>query len=45
MGWQHINLRGDYLWDASSSLGPDHYRSETAVTPWPTLPDVRVPSR
>ena len=27
VGWQHINLTGDYLWDADSSLGPDGFRS------------------
>jgi TnpA family transposase len=27
VGWQHINLTGDYLWDADSNLGPDGFRS------------------
>jgi Tn3 transposase DDE domain len=26
LGWQHINLTGDYLWDADASLGPDSFR-------------------
>ena len=26
LGWQHVNLTGDYLWDASSILGPDGFR-------------------
>jgi TnpA family transposase len=25
VGWQHINLTGDYLWDADASLGPDGF--------------------
>jgi hypothetical protein len=25
-GWQHINLTGDYLWDADAGLGPDGFR-------------------
>ena len=27
VGWQHINLTGDYLWDSDSNLGPDGFRS------------------
>ena len=26
VGWQHINLTGDYLWDADSHLAPDGFR-------------------
>jgi TnpA family transposase len=26
LGWQHINLTGDYLWDADSTFGPDGFR-------------------
>ena len=26
VGWQHINLTGDYLWDADAGLAPDGYR-------------------
>ena len=26
VGWQHINLTGDYLWDADAGLGPDGFR-------------------
>ena len=25
VGWQHINLTGDYLWDADAGLGPDGF--------------------
>src|SRR5262249_61300760 len=26
VGWQHINLTGDYLWDADTHLLPDGFR-------------------
>ena len=26
IGWQHINLTGDYLWDADTQLAPDGFR-------------------
>ena len=26
VGWQHINLSGDYLWDANTQLAPDGFR-------------------
>jgi TnpA family transposase len=26
LGWEHINLTGDYRWETSSSLGPDQFR-------------------
>ena len=26
VGWQHINLTGDYLWDADTRLTPDGFR-------------------
>ena len=26
VGWQHLNLTGDYLWGADASLGPDGFR-------------------
>jgi hypothetical protein len=26
LGWEHINLTGDYHWQASSTLGPDQFR-------------------
>ena len=26
LGWQHINLTGDYLWGADESFGPDGFR-------------------
>ena len=36
LGWQHLNLTGDYLWGADASLGPDGFRplrSKTANLP------------
>ena len=27
VGWQHINLTGDCLWDADTEIGPDGYRA------------------
>ena len=27
LGWEHINLTGDYHWEADQTLGPDQYRS------------------
>ena len=26
LGWQHINLTGDYLWDADAAIGPSGFR-------------------
>jgi TnpA family transposase len=26
LGWQHINLTGDYLWEADTAIGPDGFR-------------------
>ena len=26
VGWQHINLTGDYLWDADANVAPDGFR-------------------
>ena len=26
LGWQHIDLTGEYLWNAASNLGPDGFR-------------------
>ena len=26
LGWQHINLTGDYLWAAEPQIGPDGFR-------------------
>jgi len=39
VGWQHINLTGDYLWDSDSGLGPEGFRSlrTTATNPSPAL--------
>jgi len=25
LGWQHVNLNGDYLWGVDGSLGPDGF--------------------
>ena len=33
VGWQHINLSGDYLWGADASLGPDGFRPLRDSTP------------
>ena len=27
VGWRHINLTGDYLWDTDASLAPDGFRA------------------
>jgi TnpA family transposase len=32
LGWQHINLTGDYLWNASTNLGPDGFRPLRGTT-------------
>ncbi len=39
LGWQHINLTGDYLWGADGTFGPDGFRPlRGAVAPFrPTL--------
>ena len=26
LGWEHINLTGDYHWDTAPALGPDEFR-------------------
>jgi TnpA family transposase len=26
LGWEHINLTGDYQWEGTETLGPDHFR-------------------
>jgi hypothetical protein len=26
LGWEHVNLTGDYAWEAEESLNPDHFR-------------------
>jgi hypothetical protein len=26
LGWQHINLTGDYLWGAAAALAPTEFR-------------------
>jgi TnpA family transposase len=35
VGWRHINLTGDYLWDADASLGPDGFRALRGSSPAP----------
>jgi hypothetical protein len=35
VGWQHINLTGDYLWNADAQLAPDglrQLRAPAAIT-------------
>lgn len=31
LGWQHLNLTGDYLWGVDASLGPDWFRPLRSV--------------
>ena len=26
LGWEHINLTGDYHWEADLTIGPDRFR-------------------
>jgi len=26
LGWEHVNLTGDYYWETSPTLGPDQFR-------------------
>lgn len=26
LGWQHINLTGDYIWTGEAAIGPDGFR-------------------
>jgi len=33
LGWQHINLTGDYLWNADPIFGPDGFRPLRGVLP------------
>ncbi len=35
LGWQHINLTGDYLWGADSNLGVDGFRPLRTPQPLP----------
>lgn len=39
LGWQHVNLTGDYLWGADVGLGPDGFRSLRGL---PTTPAGRA---
>lgn len=33
VGWQHINLTGDYLWDADAIVSPDGFRALRGPAP------------
>jgi len=33
LGWQHINLTGDYLWNADPVFGPDGFRPLRGILP------------
>jgi TnpA family transposase len=35
LGWQHINLTGDYLWDADTNLSADGFRPLRTPQPLP----------
>ena len=38
LGWQHINLTGDYLWGADTNLGPDGFRPlRRCAVAWPHM--------
>src|SRR4051812_36057801 len=39
LGWQHINLTGDYLWGADTNLGPDGFRPLRGTSANPALID------
>jgi hypothetical protein len=39
LGWQHINLTGDYLWGTDVGLGPDGFRPLRGL---PATPASRV---
>ncbi len=39
LGWQHINLTGDYLWDADGERGQDGFRPLRTPLPLPAAPD------
>jgi hypothetical protein len=45
VGWQHINLTGDYLWDSDIGLAPDGFRPlrSAATNLRPATPPERVP--
>jgi hypothetical protein len=43
VGWQHINLTGDYLWDADASIGPGFRPLRTTIAqPLALLWQIRV---
>jgi len=35
LGWQHVNLTGDYLWGADDDVGPDGLRPLRGTTARP----------
>jgi len=37
LGWQHINLTGDYLWGADANLAPDGFRPLKGTSANPPL--------
>lgn len=39
LGWQHINLTGDYFWGTDVGLGPDGFRPLQSL---PAIPASRV---
>ena len=45
VGWQHINVTGDYLWDSDSGLGRDAFRPirATATNSRPVLATSLLP--
>ena len=39
LGWEHINLTGDYQWETAPTLGPDQFRPlRTRAIPSPAAP-------
>ena len=37
LGWQHVNLTGDYLWGADAGIGPDGFRPLRGSSPAPAI--------
>jgi len=37
LGWQHVNLTGDYLWGADAGIGPDGFRPLRGASPEPEI--------
>ena len=40
LGWQHINLTGDYLWDADADVASDGFRPLRSGAPTPAQPPI-----